>query len=122
MLKKNAVHAAFEVSLFFKATFALAEIVASVFAYVVTKKFLIDLVQGITGRLNHANFGDHRFCRDGVWELRIDVGAGYRVYYAMAGKEIILLLCGGDKRTQDSDIDRACEHWQDWQRRTDDER
>ncbi|MEO7231815.1 MAG: type II toxin-antitoxin system RelE/ParE family toxin [Polaromonas sp.] len=73
-------------------------------------------------RVEQGNFGDHKFCREGVWELRIDVGAGYRVYYAMAGKQIVLLLCGGDKRTQDTDIDRACEHWQDWQRRTDDER
>lgn len=57
-------------------------------------------------RVGLGNFGDHKFCRDGVWELRIDVGAGYRVYYAVAGKQIILLLCGGDKRTQDSDIER----------------
>jgi len=64
------------------------------------------------------NFGDHKFCRDGVWELRIDVGHGYRVYYAIAGIQVVLLLCGGDKRTQDTDIDRACEYWQDWQRRT----
>jgi len=72
-------------------------------------------------RVALGNFGDHKFCRDGVWELRIDVGAGYRVYYAIAGKEIVLLLCVGDKRTQESDITRACEYWQDWQRRTDDE-
>ena len=72
-------------------------------------------------RVGLGNFGDHKFCRDGVWELRIDVGAGYRVYYAVAGKQIVLLLCGGDKRTQDSDIERACEYWQDWQRRTGDE-
>ena len=73
-------------------------------------------------RIELGNFGDHKFCRDGVWELRIDVGPGYRVYYAVAGKEVVLLLCGGDKRTQDADIDRACEYWQDWQRRTSDER
>jgi putative addiction module killer protein len=73
-------------------------------------------------RIERGNFGDHKFCRDGVWELRIDVGAGYRVYYAIAGKEIVLLLCGGDKRTQAGDIDRACAYWQDWQRRADDER
>ena len=73
-------------------------------------------------RVESGNFGDHRFCRDGVWELRIDVGPGYRVYYAVAGREIVLLMCGGDKRTQVTDIDRACEYWQDWQRRTDDER
>lgn len=66
-------------------------------------------------RVMNGNFGDHKFCRDGVSELRIDVGAGYRVYYAIAGKQIVLLLCGGDKKTQDSDIDRACAHWQTWQ-------
>lgn len=73
-------------------------------------------------RIELGNFGDHKFCRDGVWELRIDVGPGYRVYYAVVGKEVVLLLCGGDKRAQVADIDRACEYWQDWQRRTNDER
>ncbi|MDB5991176.1 MAG: putative addiction module killer protein [Herbaspirillum sp.] len=67
-------------------------------------------------RIELGNFGDHKFCRYGVWELRIDIGAGYRVYYATAGKEIVLLLCAGDKRTQAADIDRACAYWQDWQR------
>ena len=66
-------------------------------------------------RMEIGNFGEHKFCRDGVWELRIDVGAGYRVYYAIAGKKIVLLLCGGDKRMQDADIDRACEYWRNWQ-------
>lgn len=73
-------------------------------------------------RIELGNFGDRKFCRDGVWELRIDVGPGYRVYYAVSGDQIILLLCGGDKRTQNADIDRACEYWQDWQRRDGDER
>lgn len=73
-------------------------------------------------RIEQGNFGDHKFCRDGVWELCIDMGAGYRVYYAIAGQQIVLLLCGGDKRTQNKDIERACTYWQDWQRRTDDER
>jgi putative addiction module killer protein len=68
-------------------------------------------------RLEQGNFGDHRYCRDGVWELRVDVGAGYRVYYGLAGQEVVLLLCGGNKATQDADIDRACAYWQDWQRR-----
>ena len=66
-------------------------------------------------RVEQGNFGDHKFCRDGVWELRIDVGAGYRIYYAIAGKEVVLLLCGGDKRTQDADISCACAYWQNWQ-------
>ena len=81
----------------------------------------ISVVRRVT-RLEQGNFGDHKFCRDGVWELRIDVGAGYRVYYALAGKQVVLLLCGGDKRMQDADINRACEYWQDWQRRLDDEK
>ena len=69
-------------------------------------------------RIELGNLGDHKFCRDGVWELRIDVGPGYRVYYAFSGSELVLLLCGGDKHTQSVDIDRACNFWQDWQRRT----
>lgn len=73
-------------------------------------------------RIEQGNFGDHKFCRDGVWELRIDVGAGYRVYYAIEGKQIVLLLCGGDKRTQDGDIHRACAYWKEWQERIDDEK
>ena len=68
-------------------------------------------------RIELGNFGDHKFCRDGVWELRIDVGAGYRVYYAIAGLQIVLLFCGGDKQTQTADIDRACAYWLDWQGR-----
>jgi putative addiction module killer protein len=81
----------------------------------------ISVVRRVT-RIEQGNFGDHKFCRDGVWELRIDVGAGYRVYYAMAGKQVVLLLCGGAKQTQDADIIRACEYWQDWQRRIDNEK
>ncbi len=67
--------------------------------------------------LENGNFGDCKPLRDGVRELRIDVGPGYRVYYAQAGATIVLLLCGGDKRKQDSDIDRACRYWRDWQER-----
>lgn len=49
------------------------------------------------------------------------MGPGYRVYYAVSGNRVVLLR-GGDKRTQDSDIARAVEYWQDWQRRADDEK
>lgn len=55
-------------------------------------------------RMELGNFGDHRFCRDGVWELRVDVGQGYRVYYVVAGTQVVLLLCGGDKQTQDATL------------------
>jgi len=49
--------------------------------------------------------------------LRIDVGPGYRVYYALSGPYLILLLCAGDKRTQSHDIDQACLYWRDWKER-----
>src|SRR5207302_5603838 len=64
-------------------------------------------IQRRVDRVVLGNFGDHRFCREGVWELRIDVGAGYRVYYAQEEQTVVLLLCGGDKRTQGVDIARA---------------
>jgi putative addiction module killer protein len=66
-------------------------------------------------RVELGNFGDHKFCRDGVWELRIDLGPGYRVYYAKSGQQVVLLLCGGAKDSQDADISRACGYWKDWQ-------
>src|SRR5437773_9639009 len=69
-------------------------------------------------RLAAGNFGDCKPIRAGVWELRIDWGPGYRVYYALAGRTCVLLLCGGDKRKQSADIDRAVQYWADYQRRT----
>jgi probable addiction module antidote protein len=63
------------------------------------------------------NFGDCKPVGDGVWELRVDWGPGYRVYYAMAGKHLVLLLAGGDKRKQQADIDAAIARWSDWQQR-----
>ncbi|MCF8160903.1 MAG: type II toxin-antitoxin system RelE/ParE family toxin [Polaromonas sp.] len=68
-------------------------------------------------RLADGNFGDHKFCRDGVWELRIDQGTRYSVYYAMDSGVVVLLLCGGDKGTQSADIERAVGYWKDWQQR-----
>ena len=69
-------------------------------------------------RLTAGNFGDCKPLMDGVWELRIDWGPGYRVYYAMIGRTCVLLLCGGDKRRQSADINRAVEYWNDYQQRT----
>lgn len=74
-------------------------------------------IQRRIDRLAAGNFGDHKFCRDGISELRIDVGAGYRAYYARAGQAIVLIVCGGDKRTQSADIERAVRCWKDYQRR-----
>jgi len=58
-------------------------------------------------RLAGGNFGDCKSLGQGIYELRIDWGPGYRVYYAMIGTLCVLLLCGGDKRKQSSDIERA---------------
>jgi putative addiction module killer protein len=69
-------------------------------------------------RLEWGNFGDCKPLNDGVWELRINWGPGYRVYYGMAGKTIVLLLCGGDKRKQSADIARAVEYFNDYKRRS----
>lgn len=69
-------------------------------------------------RLSLGNFGDCKSLRDGVSELRIDVGPGYRLYYAMLGRTCVLLLCGGDKRKQASEITRAIEYLNDYKERT----
>jgi putative addiction module killer protein len=69
-------------------------------------------------RLNNGNFGDCKPLGEGVWELRVDWGPGYRVYYAIENQHAILLCEGGDKRSQAADIKRAIERWQDWQRRS----
>jgi len=68
-------------------------------------------------RLEAGNFGDCKSVGEGVAELRIDVGAGYRAYYARHGREVVILLCGGDKRTQDSDIQTAKKYWAEFKRR-----
>ncbi len=74
-------------------------------------------IQRRVDRIAAGHFGDHKHCRDGVWELRVDVGPGYRIYYAQAGQVILVLLCGGDKRSQSADIETAVKYWTDYQRR-----
>ena len=59
------------------------------------------------------NPGDHKPCRQGFWDMRIDEGPGYRIYYAHEGKNTYLLLLGGDKRKQQADIDQAVAWWQE---------
>src|SRR5262249_37190605 len=68
-------------------------------------------------RLEAGNFGDCKAVGEGVWEVRIDWGPGYRVYYAVVGTEVVLLLCGGDKRKQATDIRRAADYLRDFKRR-----
>ncbi len=60
------------------------------------------------------NFGDAKPVRDGVSEMRIDHGPGYRIYYLQSGRIMVVLLAGGDKSTQDADIKRAVEIAKEW--------
>jgi putative addiction module killer protein len=69
-------------------------------------------------RLAVGNFGDCKALGRSLNELRIQWGPGYRVYYSTTGKQSVLLLCGGDKRTQASDIQRAAEYLEDYKLRT----
>jgi putative addiction module killer protein len=64
-------------------------------------------IQVRVDRLVHGNPGQHRDLTDGVSELKIDFGPGYRVYYTQRGNRLLLLLAGGDKATQQKDIELA---------------
>lgn len=66
-------------------------------------------IQVRVDRLVHGNPGQHRNLTDGVSELKIDVGPGYRVYYTVRNGELIILLAGGDKSSQQRDIETAME-------------
>ena len=66
-------------------------------------------------RISLGNLGDYRSVGEGVFELKIDYGPGYRVYFGQIGSTIVLLLCGGDKSTQKQDIRKAKEYWADYE-------
>ena len=68
-------------------------------------------------QVENGNLGDWKSVGEGVMELRIRVGAGYRVYCARHGGFCVILLCGGDKGSQTKDIARAKAYWQDWKQR-----
>ena len=65
-------------------------------------------------RIKLGNLGDFRSVGEGVCELRIDYGPGYRVYFGRIGNIIVILLLGGDKSTQNRDIKKAIEYWIDY--------
>jgi putative addiction module killer protein len=67
-------------------------------------------------RLRLGNVGDCKPTAEGVSELRIDFGPGYRVYFGQEGTRVIVLLCGGDKSTQQADIKRAVKYWAEYKR------
>ena len=67
-------------------------------------------------RAEKGNFGDYRYLREGIWELKVDCGPGYRVYFAVQRREILLLLIGGDKKSQKADVMLAIDYWKDHQK------
>lgn len=70
-------------------------------------------------RLNRVRLGNLGHCRElaeGVSELKIDHGPGFRVYFGEDGDTLVILLCGGDKSTQRADIQRAKAYWRDYRR------
>ena len=71
-------------------------------------------IEARIARMALGNPGDVKPVRNGIHEMRIDYGPGYRVYFLQRGQTIIVLLAGGDKRTQDADINRAIEIAHDW--------
>ncbi len=64
-------------------------------------------------RIRGGNFGNREPVGNGVYELKIHYGPGYRIYYGMRGKTIVILLCGGDKSSQKKDIKKAKEFWEE---------
>lgn len=74
-------------------------------------------VARILARVRLGNLGDCKSVGDGVFELRVDYGPGYRVYLGQKGRTLVVLLCGGDKRTQERDIRQAKQNWQDYKER-----
>ena len=68
-------------------------------------------------RLKAGLLGDWKSVGEGICELRVDYGPGYRVYYGQDGNTLIIFLCGGDKRTQQKDIERAHGYWKDYKAR-----
>jgi len=78
-----------------------------------TRTIIVNRLQ----RLERGNPGDYKSVGAGVYELRIDFGPGYRLYFAFADQRLVLLLTGGDKSTQTADIKNACAYWEDYQAR-----
>jgi putative addiction module killer protein len=68
-------------------------------------------------RLAFGTFGDWKAVGEGVCELRVHVSAGYRVFFGRDGNTVVILLCGGMKRSQDADIRRARKYWKDYETR-----
>ena len=71
-------------------------------------------IQSRINRLKLGNLGDYKSLGNGILELRLDFGSGYRIYFGFDGFRIIVLLCGGDKKTQTKDIKKAQQYWRNY--------
>lgn len=67
-------------------------------------------------RVEQGNYGDYKSLQDGVYELRFPFGPGHRVYFGEDGNTVVVILAGGDKSSQTTDIDRAKTSWKEYQR------
>ncbi|NTW88244.1 MAG: type II toxin-antitoxin system RelE/ParE family toxin [Desulfobulbaceae bacterium] len=88
--------------------------------WICSNKIGLQARAAVDARLNRLQLGLAGDCRsvgEGVFELRIHFGAGYRVYFANYGADIVVLLCGGSKQSQKKDIVAAKKYWLDYQRR-----
>ncbi|WP_312744574.1 type II toxin-antitoxin system RelE/ParE family toxin [Cedecea neteri] len=74
-------------------------------------------IENQVARAMAGNFGDHKFEREGVWELKINYGQGFRVYYALESGAILLLLIAGDKKSQTADLHKAVDYLKEFKTR-----
>ena len=81
-------------------------------------KVTVARINARLSRIELGNFGDAKSVGNGVMELRLVFGSGYRIYYGLDGVKLVVLLSGGDKSTQEKDIKIAHEYWGDYLRRT----
>ena len=65
-------------------------------------------------RLEQRNYGDYKSLKDGIFELRLMFGSGYRIYFGEDGHKLVVLLMGGDKNTQTQDIEQAKAYWKEY--------
>lgn len=72
-------------------------------------------------RVSLGNYGDHKLIAHNLWELRLQFGSGFRIYYTIFDDDIVILLCGGDKSTQSKDIEKAKRYLRELKERCDEQ-
>jgi putative addiction module killer protein len=80
----------------------------------IDNSFRSRIVKRLHQIIETGNFGDHKNISGEIFELRFDFGAGYRIYFGFEGHQIVILFCGGDKKTQNKDIKKAQEYWRNY--------